>query len=127
MFLGICFRNLKNLKNAYETLLEGDLHFPESIELMQLKGKIEIEMGNHKIAQKTFKKIFDLEPENGEALLAFCNLLLRNKKFKKCIRFSEIAKQKFTKIKNESHLNIINCYIHLGNIERASQLIEVVN
>jgi tetratricopeptide (TPR) repeat protein len=126
LFATICHQSLKNPQAAYEMLLKGLPHFPESIEILHLKGKLETELKCLKVAEKTFKKLTRLSPDSGEVMMAYCRSLSLNKKYIKCIRYLEIAKRKFTEFENECLLSIVSCHIHQGNIEQARTILSSV-
>ena len=126
IFGTICYQNLKNPQNAYEMLLKGLPHFPDSIEILQLKGKLETELKCLNVAEKTFKKLTRLRPDSGEVMMAYCRSLSLNKKHLKCIRHLEIAKRKFTEFENECYLSIVSCHIHLGNLDQARSILSSV-
>ena len=93
---------------------------------MHFKAKIEIDLGLNKCALKTYKKLILFEPNEAQIFLDFCELLLRNHKNLKCIKYSEIGKNKFIKFENEFNMNLLQSFVYLEEIQKAQEILQIV-
>lgn len=106
--------------------MEAESNYPYISDILRFKGKLEIELGYFHNAKKTFKQLTKLLPQDSSVFMAYCDILLTNQEYDKCIKHSKISKLKFPELEIDCYTNIIACHIQLGQIKKASEIIETV-
>lgn len=119
LFKAICEQKIYNLKGAYDTLLSSEARFPESKELLKMRGKTEAELGLLSKARKTFKKLSELDPKDVSVMFAYCDLLFLSSKHHKCIAICEAARQRFPAQLIEWTKRIVKCHLALNEYSKA--------
>lgn len=126
LFKAICEAKTADLKVSYETLLRSEAHFPESKELLKMRGKTEAELGLFGKARKTFKKLSELDPKDASVMLAYCDLLLLASKHHKCIAICEAARSRFPAQLIEWTKRVVKCHLALNEYSKADAALNSV-